>query len=637
MLLYVLWHHNREKANKKTFRLHVGIKNFIIFATEIFHFFKTLMKDFFKFTLATICGIVFLSVVTGILFMISIVGMIANESGSTKVEENSVFVIKLNGTVQERAEEGSPLSTLLNQNGMEEMGLDDLVASIKKAKDNDNIKGIYLEGGAVSFDSPATAQQLRDALADFKASGKWIVAYADQYLQTSYYVASVADSIFLNKTGIIDFRGLGGKNPYMTGLYEKLGVKYQATRVGKYKSAVESVTRKDMSENDREQRTAYLQGIWQHMLKDIADSRKVQPEQLDQLASDSIIAFASTDDYLKAKLIDGVMYPEAIKNVVKGMLGVDDDDDIHQILLGEMQSVKSKKKDKGEKIAVYYAYGEIVDQTAGSFANGAYIVGNTTVEDLNKLADDDDVKAVVLRVNSPGGSAIASEQIWHAVQLLKEKKPVVVSMGGLAASGGYMISASASYIFAEPTTITGSIGIFGLIPNFNGLVTDKLGITFDGVTTNRFGDYDMNLLMAKENSEEIKNMQNYVDRGYETFLNIVAQGRTMTRDEVHEIAQGRVWLATDALPIHLIDSIGSLDDAVEKAAELACLDEYYTSVYPDKRNWMDNLFGEENKGTYLDGELRTVLGDLYEPIMEMRLDQQRNRLQARFPYSVRIN
>ena len=597
------------------------------------------MKDFFKFTLATICGIILLSVVSGILFMISIVGIIASESGSTKVEDNSVFVIKLNGMVQERTSEDNPLSTLLNSNDMENMGLDDLVASIKKAKENDDIKGIYIEGGVAVFDAPATAQQLRNALADFKTSGKWIIAYADQYLQSSYYVASVADSLFLNKTGMIDFKGLGGQSMYMTGLYEKIGVKYQCTRVGKYKSAVESVTRKEMSEADREQRTAYLQGVWQHMLKDIAESRNLKAEQLDQLASDSIMVFACTDDYQKAKLVDGVMYPEKIKDVIKNKLGIEEDEDINQLLLSEMMGVKSKKKDKGEKIAIYYANGEIVDQLArGGFSTDNYIVGSTTVEDINKLAADDDVKAVVLRVNSPGGSAIASEQIWHAIQLLKEKKPVVVSMGGLAASGGYMISAGASYIIAEPTTLTGSIGIFGLIPNLNGLVADKLGITFDGVSTNKYTDYDHKLTMAKENSDEISKMQTYVDRGYETFLNIVAEGRSMKRDEVHEIAQGRVWLATDALPVHLVDSLGSIDDAVKKAAELAKVeDEYYTSVYPDKGSWMDNLFGDDNKGSYLDSELRSVLGDLYEPIMEMRMDQQRNRLQARLPYSVKMN
>ena len=594
------------------------------------------MKDFFKYTLATMCGIVLLSVISGILFMISLVGIIASDSATTKVKENSVFVLKLNGNIEERAATDAPFSSLFGIDEMENMGLDDILASIGKAKDEDDIKGIYLEGGTASFDSPATAQQIRDALLDFKKSGKWIIAYADRYGQSNYYVASVADSIFLNKTGMIDLKGMGGKSQYMTGLYEKLGVKYQCTRVGKYKSAVESVTRKDMSENDREQRMAYQQGIWQHMLKDIADSRKLSAQQLDQQASDSIMAFACPEDYLKAKLIDRTIYPEGIKAVVKAKLGLDDDDDVNQLLLSDMINVKSKKKDKGDEIAIYYAYGEIIDSPLSGLSSDHAIVGSETVEDLNSLAKDDDVKAVVIRVNSPGGSAIASEQIWHAIEQLKAKKPVVISMGGLAASGGYMISAGANYIIAEPTTITGSIGIFGLIPNVSGLVTDKLGVTFDGTKTNRYTDYEENLVFAKENSEELAFMQTYVDRGYETFLNIVAQGRGMTRDEVHEIAQGRVWLATDAKPIKLVDQLGSLDDAVKKAVELAKIDdEYYTSPYPAKKDWTDNLFNsDDNKGSYLDSELRTLLGDLYEPVMQLRLDAQRNKLQTRLPFTV---
>ena len=595
------------------------------------------MKQFIKFTLASMTGIVLLTVIAGIFFMISLVGMIASGSASTKVEDNSVFVLKLNGTIEERSEGGSLLGLLLGQADMEEMGLDDILSSIRKAKEEEEIKGIYLEGGIASFDSPATAQQIRDALADFKKSGKWIIAYADQYMQTSYWVATVADSIFLNETGMIDFKGLGGKSQYMTGLYEKLGIKYQCTRVGKYKSAVESVTRKDMSENDREQRTAYQQGIWNRMLKDMAESRKVTAEQLNQMANDSIIAFASTDDYLKAKLIDRVMYPEEIKKVIKAKLELDEDDDIPQLLLSDMVNVESKQKEKGDEVAIYYAYGEIVDQPLSGLASGHAIVGGSTVEDLNELAEDEDVKAVVIRVNSPGGSAIASQQIWHAIEQLKAKKPVVVSMGGLAASGGYMMSAGANYIFAEPTTITGSIGIFGLIPNFTGLVTDKLGVTFDGVKTNRFGDYEENLVLSNDNEEEIRNLQTYVDRGYETFLGIVAKGRGMTRDQVHEIAQGRVWLATDALPIKLVDQLGSLDDAVKKAVELAKIgDEYYTKAYPDAQDWIDGLLKSEEKDTYLDGELRAVLGDAYEPFMQMRLDQQRNRLQARLPFTTTL-
>ena len=598
------------------------------------------MKQFFKMTLATICGIAIFLVVTGIFFTISLVGMIASDTASTKVKDNSVFVIKLNGTIDERAEEDSPFNALLGEADMSAMGLDDLISCIRKAKDNDDIKGIYLEGGAVSFDSPATAQQLRDALVDFKKSGKWIVAYADTYAQSSYYVASAADNIYLNTTGMLELKGMGGKGEYYKGLYDKLGIEYQAVRVGKYKSAVERHTLTSMSEKDREQRMAYTQGIWDYWLKEIGESRKTTAESINNWLNDSIPAFADPKDYVAAKLIDKLLYPEELKAEIKSRLKLDKDDEIPQLTLSDMLNVKSKEKNDGDEIAVYYAYGEIIDSPVTGFALGGEhnIVGNETVEDLNKLADDDDVKAIVLRVNSPGGSAVASEQIWHAIKQLKTKKPIVVSMGGLAASGGYMISAAADYIIAEPTTITGSIGIFGLVPNFKGLITDKLGVTFDGVKTNKFTHFEEDLVLTKgeENAEVIKYMQSYVDRGYVSFLDIVADGRKMKREEVDSIAQGRVWLASDALKIKLVDKLGSLDDAVKKAAELAKVDEYHTKAYPAPGSWMDQFFPQEDKGTYLDGELRLLLGDLYEPVMEMRRNQERNRLQARLPFSTRI-
>ena len=595
------------------------------------------MKDFFKYVLATVCGIIALGIVAGIFFMISFASMIASSSAVPEVKDNSVLVLKLNGTVSEQSAEGTPFDALLGAADMEAMGLDDIVAAIKEAKDNDHIKGIYIEGGAATFDTPATAQQIRDALESFKESGKWVIAYADQYLQASYYVASAADSIFLNQTGMIDFKGMGGKSYYLTGLYEKVGVRYQCTRVGKYKSAVESVTRKDMSENDREQRLTMYQGIWDYWVKDMAKSRKVTPEHLNQLADDSIMIFASVADYQEAKLIDGAMYPDAIKKVIKNKLGLDNDDEINQVSVKEM--IAQKDDDEADaKVAVYYAYGEIVDEPLSGFSSDHAIVGSEMVKDLNDLADDDDIKAVVIRVNSPGGSAVASEQIWHAIKQLKEKKPVVVSMGGYAASGGYMISAPANYIFAEPTTITGSIGIFGLIPNASELVTDKLGVTWDGVQTNKHTDYETNLIFGKNNEEELRFMQTYVDRGYDTFLGIVADGRKMKKEDVHEIAQGRVWLATDALPIKLVDKIGSLDDAVKKAAELAKITEYATNSYPAQASWFESLLSaaSESKGTYLDEQMRETLGEMYEPIMEMRKDMQRNRLQARLPFSTTI-
>ena len=603
------------------------------------------MKQFFKMTLATICGIAIFLLITGLFLVISLAGMLASESVPTKVEDNSVFVIKLSGSISERAEGSTPFDAVLGMNDMSAMGLDDLIASIRKAKDNDDIKGIYLEGGLTEFDAPATAQQLRDALKDFKTSGKWIVAYADMYMQANYYVVSVADKVYLNAEGNVDFKGLGGKGEYLKGLYDKIGVKYLTAKVGKYKSYVERNTLTGMSDYDREQRTAYLNGIWQYWLKEIAESRKVTPEQLNQLANDSIMAFANPDDYLTAKLVDKILYPEEIKAEIKERLKLDKDDDIHQLTLADMLNVKAEKNDDGDQIAVYYAFGSIVDSEVTNLINGGghCIVGTKTAEDLRKLADDDDVKAVVFRVNSGGGSAVASEQIRHAIKLVKAKKPVVVSMGGAAASGGYWISSPANCIVAEPTTITGSIGIFGLIPNFSGLVQDKLGVTFDGVTTNKYSDYETDLIIGKDPGEIMKHMQTYVDRGYQNFLNIVSEGRGMKPAQVDSIGQGRVWLATDAIKIKLVDQIGSLDDAVKKAAELAKAKEYHTKSYPDKGNWLDTFLSkdEKNKGSYLDGklqeELKALLGDLYEPVMEIRQAVKNgNTLQARILEDVRV-
>ena len=593
------------------------------------------MKSFLKYTLATICGIIIFTFIAGFIFLISLAGMAAaGSSSSVSVKETSVFVLKLDGTVQERCEEGTPLDFLLDQSDMSVMGLEDLIASIKKAKDNPDIKGIYLEGGLTSFDYPASAQQVRDALKDFKESGKWIIAYSDNYTQQGYYVATVADSIFMSPTGIIELKGIGGKREFLTGLYDKIGIKYQAVRVGKYKSAVERVTRKDMSPENREQTEAYQQGIWNHMLADIAESRKnLTAEQIDQLVNDSIMTFAVPEDYKKSGLIDALMYPESVKPTIQRLLGTDDDD-VNQLLLSDMKNVAGQEE-KGDKVAVYYAFGEIIDKATSMFSTEHSIIGKETVADLNKLADDDDVKAVVLRVNSPGGSAIASEQIWHAVKELKKKKPVVVSMGGVAASGGYMISAGADYIFAEPTTITGSIGIFGLIPNVSELITDKLGVTFDGTKTNKYTDFEENLILTKDNAQEIKFMQNFVDHGYQKFLNIVADGRKQTSEQIHEVAQGRVWLATDALPIKLVDQLGSLDDAVKKAAELAKLSEYHTKNYPEPASWFESLMDSEKKrDSYLDSELRDLLGEFYQPFLNARRDMQRNRLQARMPYQL---
>ena len=340
------------------------------------------MKDFFKYVLATVCGIVAMSIVAGIIFMISFASMIASGNAAPEVKDNSVLVLKMSGAVSEQVAEGTPFDALLGTADMENLGLDDILKAIEVAKNNDHIKGIYIEGGTTTFDAPATAQQIRHALQDFKKSGKWIIAYADQYMQASYYVASVADSIFINQTGMIDFKGMGGKSYYLTGLYEKIGVRYQCTRVGKYKSAVESVTRKDMSDNDREQRLAMYQGIWDYWLKEMAQSRKVTVDQLNQLANDSIMIFACIDDYKAAKLIDGAMYPEAIKTVIKNKLGIGSDENINQMSVSEMLALDENKDEVDDKIAVYYAYGEIVDQPLSGLSSDHAIVGSEMVAAL---------------------------------------------------------------------------------------------------------------------------------------------------------------------------------------------------------------------------------------------------------------
>ena len=565
------------------------------------------MKDFLKYVLATVTGIILLTVIMGILATISMVGIAASSASSTKVEENSVFTLMLSGQLDERAEE-NPLSMLSGQIS-ENVGLDDIISSIRKAKENEDIKGIYIEAGIFSSDSPASSHAIREALIDFKKSGKWIVAYADSYEQSSYYICSVADKIFLNPQGMVDWHGLGATPYFVKDLLTKLGIKVQLCKVGKYKSAPEMLTADGMSEPNREQVTAYINGIWQVMLKEVSESRKIAVDSLNAYA-DRFIALSKAEDYVKMKLVDKLLYTNEVKGEIKKMLKIDADESFPQLTLKDMENVKGKKKE-GDQVAVYYAYGDIVDSETGDMTDQEHsIVASKVCKDLEKLAEDDDVKAVVLRVNSPGGSAYASEQIWHAMMNLKAKKPVVVSMGGYAASGGYYISCPANYIIAEPTTITGSIGIFGMFPDFSGLLTEKLGIKFDEVKTNKHAAFGT--MSRPFNAEEMALLEQYIDRGYQLFRKRVADGRKQSVEAIEEIAQGRVWLANDALKNKLVDEIGSLDKAIE--------------------NWFDALMNQGNKGSYLDSHLRTALGEYYEPFTYVKNIRHQNAIQARLPY-----
>lgn len=589
------------------------------------------MKDFIKYVFATVTGIIVFSLIMGILFVISIVGLAASSASSIPVEDNSVFTLSLSGQVNERAEED--IMGLMMGQVSENIGLEDIISSIKKAKDNEDIKGIYIESGLFSSDSPASAHAIREALLDFKKSGKWIVAYADSYTQTTYYICSVADKVYLNPQGIVDWHGLAANPMFLKDLLAKFGVKYQLCKVGKYKSAPEMMTADGMSEPNREQVTAYMSGIWKVMLKDVSDSRKISVDSLNAYA-DRFIMVANQPDLVKMKLIDGLLYTDEVKGEIKKRLKIDADDNIHQLSLSDMVNVKGKKEN-GEKVAVYYAYGDIIDsETTNAIQQEHCIVATKVCKDLEKLAEDDDVKAVVLRVNSPGGSAYASEQIWHAVMNLKAKKPVVVSMGGYAASGGYYISCAANYIYSEPTTITGSIGIFGMFPDVSGLLTDKLGIKFDEVKTNKHAAFGT--IARPFNEEEMAMLDQYIGRGYELFRKRVADGRKLSVEAVEEIAQGRVWLGNDALGIKLVDAIGSLDDAVKKAAQLAKLDEYHTASYPAPADWMEQLMGMTDKGSYLDEQMRASLGEYYEPFNYLKGINKQSAIQARLPYFLHI-
>ena len=603
-----------------------------IFATDYaLNLQKRIMKQFLKYVLATVTGIVLVMVIMGVLGAISLVGMAAASAGNTQVEENSVFTLSLSGQLDERAA-NNPLSELTGQVS-KNLGLDDILTAIKKAKDNEDIKGIYLEAGAFMADTPASAHAIREALLDFKKSGKWIIAYGDSYTQTTYYICSVADKLFLNPEGMVDWHGLSSSPYFVKDLLAKFGVKVQLCKVGKYKSAPEMLTADQMSEPNREQVTAYMSGVWKVMLNDVSKSRKISVDSLNAYA-DQFIALADQQRLVQTKMVDKLLYTDEVKGEVKKMLKIDADDDISQLTLSEMSGVKGKKKE-GEQIAVYYAYGEIVDTGTGSAMDDEHsIVANTVCKDLHKLMEDDDVKAVVLRVNSPGGSAYASEQIWRAVTQLKTKKPVVVSMGGYAASGGYYISCNANYIYTEPTTLTGSIGIFGMFPDFSGLLKDKLGVKFDEVKTNKHAAFGT--IARPFNDEEMALLGNYIDRGYNLFRKRVADGRKLKVEQVEEIAQGRVWLGCDALPIKLVDAIGSLDDAVKKAAELAKLKEYHTSAYPNEPSWLDALLDIAGDKSYLDEQMEATLGEYYEPFKLVKSLNRQSAIQARLPFYMTV-
>lgn len=590
------------------------------------------MKSFIKYTMATVVGIFLTMTLFTIISIISLAGMMATEGMSAPIKEKSILRLDLSGTLAERSE-SNPFAALMGEENTA-LSLEDALLALDKAAKNENIIGVYLEGGAMGA-NPGMAQELRQALVEFKESGKWVVAYGDSYGKTAYYLSSVADSVLLNPEGNVDFGGMASQIMFYKDVMEKIGVKMQVFKVGTYKSAVEPFICTEMSPANREQVTSYLFSIWTNMLKDVAASRNMEMGKLNSLA-DSLTMISEASVALNGGLVDKLCYMDEVKAILRDKSGLEDEDD--DLVFASVADV-AKSETLGEKVdeqvAVYYAYGEIVQSqgTGLGISQEHQIVGEKMIKDLQDLREDDDVKAVVIRVNSPGGSAFASEQIWREVCLLKEKKPVVVSMGGMAASGGYYISCAANRIFAEPTTLTGSIGIFGMIPDMSELMTEKIGLKFDVVKTNEMSD--IGTMARPFNEAESAQMQKMINRGYDLFTKRVADGRGMAQDSVKLIAEGRVWTGEQGLNIGLVDELGNLDDAVAHAAELAKVEKFRAVPYPGADNPFELLLNQ-TKGGYLDSELRELLGEGYAVYSLVRNVKDADRIQARMPFEMNI-
>lgn len=591
------------------------------------------MKDFFKNVLATAVGVLLVGFITGFFMVVSLVGMALSQSETAPVADNSVLVLRLTGSLSERAND-DVLASLFGDR-IPKLGLATMTEAIRQAKESDKVKGIYIEAGAFAPDSYASLAAIRRELEEFRKAGKWIVAYGDSYTQGAYYLASVADKVYLNPQGQVDWHGLGSEPVFVKDLLAKLNVRMQVAKVGTYKSATEMFTGEKMSDADRQQTTAYLTGIWQNVVSAVGKSRSLTAQQLNAYA-DSLVSLAAPQDYVRMRMVDGLLYTDQVRQAVKKKMGLSPDDEIPQVSMSDLLAAGPEDK-KGDEIAIYYAVGDIVDGVVAMPSRESVIDAQKVCADLQDLAKDKDVKAVVLRVNSPGGSAYASEQIWHQVMELKKVKPVVVSMGSYAASGGYYISCPANWIVAEPNTLTGSIGIFGMFPDVSGLLREKLGLKFDEVKTNKYALFGTR--SRPFTADELSHLESYIDRGYKLFRQRVADGRRLKVDQVEQVAQGHVWLGQDALRIGLVDQLGGVEVALRKAAQLAKLTQWHSSAYPVLPDYLSQLLDLPGaaRGNYLDEQMRQSLGAYYEPFAIIRDLQAQNPVQARLPFEPNIH
>lgn len=596
------------------------------------------MKSFLKYTAATVVGILLTTIVFAVISLAFLGSVFMSSSSTPSIKKNSVLTLNLAGQMTERAEDDNPLSSFFGSN-VQQIGLEDVLNAVKKAKNDDKIKGIYIKSGALFSAEPASLLEVRKALLDFKKSGKFIYSYGDLYSQSTFYLASVADKIMLNPSGSLEWHGMNVQMTYYKDLLAKAGIKVEIFRVGKFKSAVEPFLETKMSDANRKQMTEFTNDLWGQVVTDVASSRKLAVTKLNQYA-DSVVDFRPAADVKQMGLVDQLVYRDEASDELKKKLGLGEDDVIPSVSVKDMAAMEDKEpKDKsGNEIAVYYAYGTIVtDIQADAMDTPGQISSQKVCSDLKKLADNDDVKAVVLRVNSPGGDAYASEQINHAVKELKKKKTVVVSMGGYAASGGYYISAPASKIVAEPTTLTGSIGIFGYFFNPSDLLVNKLGLHYDNVKTNAHSDYQNGLFNREMRPEERALFQGYINHGYDLFLTRVAEGRKMSKSKVNEVAQGRVWTGKQAVRVGLVDKLGGLDDAIAEAAKIAKIKDYSVTPYPAKTSFVDRLMDKGLFKASVNAQLQDWLGPMYDSFMYLRTINTRSRLQAGLPYIITFN
>ena len=591
------------------------------------------MKDFLKFTLATVTGIILSSIVLFIIGMVTLFGIMAASDTETIVKKNSVMILDLNGTLVERTQEDplGILSQLFNDDS-NTYGLDDILSSIKKAKENEDIKGIYLQANSLGT-SYSSLQEIRNALLDFKESGKFVIAYADSYTQGLYYLSSAADKVLLNPKGMIEWRGIASTPLFYKDLLQKIGVEMQIFKVGTYKSAVEPFIATEMSPANREQVTTFISSIWSQVTEGVSASRNIPVDSLKAYA-DRMLMFYPAEESVRCGLADTLVYRNDVRDYLKRLVDIDEDDNLSLLGLGDMINVrKNVPKDKsGNIIAVYYASGEITDYP-GSATSEEGIVGSKVIRDLRKLKDNDDVKAVVLRVNSPGGSAFASEQIWYAVKELKTKKPVIVSMGDYAASGGYYISCGADTIVAEPTTLTGSIGIFGMVPNVKEL-TDKIGLSYDVVKTNKYADFGNIMRPFSEGEKAL--LQMMVAEGYDTFITRCAEGRHTTKEAIEKIAEGRVWTGEAAKELGLVDELGGIDKALDIAIAKARVGGYTIVSYPEKKDVLSSLL-DTKPTNYVESQLlKSKLGEYYRQFGLLTNLKEQSMIQARVPFELNI-